>query len=419
MAQDHRETPFWSDLGQTLLYPLRGDSGLTLLGLTMAGILGLLPVLGFVINLLLTVALYKYGFEVLKASADGEVEPPLMRRDVPDGAGWAQIGLQFLFAFAAVAGFLHLPFVLWLLFLLLLAVMFPAALMLLAMTESLFEAVNPARLIEVWQRMGAPYLLLAVLILLVRLCELLFQLTIGALMPPLVGTLVGFFIGGWAALVSYRLMGRAIHQYRDNFDYVPEPPTTPLSRPRLDPDQDRIDEAEAVHAQRGAAAAAQVLAEHLRERGGTDAVHLRYRQWLREADDRAALLAHGQQYLNVLLANERSAEAVKLLLECQTLDSRFQPAGADLVHELAEAAAQAGESKAALLLLNSYLHASPDHAHLPKNGLLAAQLLARSPSGRGSAIKLLRSLQARFQRHTLRAEIDRMLIHLEGGVSPS
>ena len=89
------------------------------------------------------------------------------------------------------------------------------------------------------------------------------------------------------------------------------------------------------------------------------------------------------------------------------------------MHELAEAAARAGESKAALLLLNSYLHASPDHAHLPKNGLLAAQLLARSPSGRGSAIKLLRSLQARFQRHTLRAEIDRMLIHLEGGVPPS
>ncbi|MCB1590637.1 MAG: hypothetical protein KDI56_17120, partial [Xanthomonadales bacterium] len=335
MAQDHRETPFWSDLGQTLLYPLRGDSGLTLLGLTLARILGLVPVLGFVINLLLTVALYKYGFEVLKASADGEDEPPLMRRDVPDGAGWAQIALQFLFAFAAVAGFLHLPLVLWLLFLLLLGVLFPAALMLLAMTESLFEAVNPARLIEVWQRMGAPYLLLAILILLVRLCELLFQLTVGAVMPALIGPLVEAFVGGWAALVSYRLMGRAIYQYRDNFDYVPEPPTAPLSRPRLDPDQDRIDEAEGVYAQHGAAKAAQLLGDHLRERGGTDAVHLRYRYWLQEADDRAALLAHGQQYLNVLLANEREGDAAALLKECQALEPKFQPAGADLVHELA------------------------------------------------------------------------------------
>lgn len=411
MPSAGQERAFWQDLGHTLRYPLQGEAGLVLLGLTLARILGYLPVAGFVINLLLTVALYKYGFEVLKASADGEAEAPMMRRDVPDGAGWAQIGLQFVFMAAAVAGYLHLPLIPWLVLLSFLCVLYPAALMLLAMTESFLEAVNPARLLEVWQRMGGAYLLLAGLILAIRFVELLVQVTFVPLVPVGSG-LLEHFVGGWTALVCYRLLGKSIHQYRDAFEYEPEPLPEPLARARMDPDQAILDQAQALHAERGAAEAAKLLHAHLQARGGSDAVHQRCREWLREADDQSALLEHARLYLNVLVANERFQDVPPLLAECQTLDKRFQPASPELVHELAKLAEARGQRNSALLLLNAFLQANGDHPHVPRNGLLAARLLAHSVAGVANARRLLGHLQARYPRHSLREEIDALLTDL-------
>jgi hypothetical protein len=401
--------PFWSRLGDVLLYPLRGEALITLIALTGARLLGFLPVLGWIIDLLITVALLKYGFEVLRASADGRTEAPLIDREVPDNAGWAQIGLQFAFIGAGLAAALQLPWQPALLLICALAFFYPAALMLLAMTESLFNALNPARWWEVMTRLGGAYLGLAILVLLILASAVLFQALLASRLPALLGSLSADFVRAWALIASYHLMGYVIYQYQDALDHTPAPAPVPLSGPRADPDQRQLDSAQALVSQGKIGEAIGQLREHISERGATDAVHQLYRRLLTQTQDRTALLEHGRQYLNVLLANERDADLLRLLADCQAIDPGFAPASAELVLPLAEKAVKAGQTEMALRLTLDFAERHPKHKHIPHNGLLAARLLRREPARRAQANGLLRQLQRDYPNHSLKGEMDALI----------
>lgn len=402
-------TPFWCRLGEVLSYPLRGEALITLIALTGARILGFLPVLGWILDLLITVALLKYGFEVLRASADGQTEPPLMHRDVPDNAGWTQIGLQFVFIGGGLAAVLQLSLAPALLVVCVLVFFYPAALMLLAMTQSLFNALNPARWWEVMRRLGGAYLSLSVLVLLILASAVLFQGLIASRLPSLIGTLSEDFVRAWALVASYHLMGYVIYQYQAILDHTPAPLPIPLSGPRRDPDQLVLDSAEELVARGKIGEALAQLHAHLEERGGSDALHQRYRRLLRQVQDDAGLLAHGRHYLNVLLANERDADALRLLAECQTIEPSFKPASADLVLPLAEKAIAASQPELALRLAQDFADRYPKHKHIPHIGLLTAAALRGDPTRRSQAECILRGLQADYPKHSLRGEIDALL----------
>ncbi len=401
--------PFWSRLGAVLAYPLQGEALVTLIALTGARILGFLPVLGWVIDLLITVALLKYGFEVLRASADGQTEPPLMHRQVPDNAGWAQIGLQFVFIGAGLAAVLQLGASSAVLVICVLAIFYPAALMLLAMTGGLLNALNPARWWEVMRRLGGAYLVLALLVLLILASAVLFQGLIASRMPSFIGSLVEDFVRGWALLASYHLMGYVIYQYQDVLDHTPEPLPTPLSGPRRDPDQLMLESAGDLVARGKVGEAITALRSHIDDRGANDELHQLYRRLLQQTQDRAALLAHGQQYLNVLLANERDADALRLVADCQAIDPTFKPASAELVLPLAEKAAAAGQRDLALRLTLDFAECFPKHKHIPHNSLLAARLLRSDPARRTQADSILRQLRADYPNHSLKSEFDAVL----------
>jgi hypothetical protein len=401
--------PFWSRLGAVMAYPLQGEALVTLVALTAARILGFLPVLGWVIDLLITVALLKYGFEVLRASADGQTDAPLMHREVPDNAGWAQIGLQFVFIGAGLAAVLQIGGAAAVLVICVLATFYPAALMLLAMTGSLFNALNPASWLEVMRRLGGAYLVLALLVLLILASAVLFQGLVASRMPAFIGRLIESFASGWALLASYHLLGHVIFQYQDVLDHSPQPLPTPLSGPRRDPDLRMLEKAGDLVASGKLGEAITELRNHIDERGANDELHQLYRRLLLQAQDRAALLAHGQQYLNVLLANERDADALRLVADCQAIDPAFKPASAELVLPLAEKAVAAGQRDVALRLTVDFAECFPKHKHVPHNGLLAARLLCSDPTRRTQADQILRRLKADYPNHSLKDQIDALL----------
>src|SRR5690606_18511204 len=77
--------------------PFRGAAFYSLLALTLASLLGLVPVIGWVVSLLVWVGAYKYAFEILRATADGRMEAPEVVLDLDDGVVSRLIGMQLIF----------------------------------------------------------------------------------------------------------------------------------------------------------------------------------------------------------------------------------------------------------------------------------------------------------------------------------
>ena len=93
-------TPFWQRLREIMLYPSRPAALLTVIVLAVLRLIAMLPGLfGIVISLLLWVGLYKYAFEVLRNTANGQLEPPEGSLNVDESMGWGAVRLQAMFVF--------------------------------------------------------------------------------------------------------------------------------------------------------------------------------------------------------------------------------------------------------------------------------------------------------------------------------
>jgi tetratricopeptide (TPR) repeat protein len=205
-------------------------------------------------------------------------------------------------------------------------------------------------------------------------------------------------------VATFHLMGYTVWQYHAKLGF--EPDTGALLPQRVtDPDDAVLAQAEALAADGELAAAEAVLREHIRERGGSDAVRARHRKLLQLRGDKAALLADGRDGINILLARDDERRALDLWRECRTLDPAFWPSDPEHVFRLASRAATLGQTDLALKSVTGFHKAFPKHRDIPRNYLLAARLMVDRFGEDGKALALLRQLQAGFPQHPLAGEI--------------
>src|SRR5688572_6055507 len=97
--------PFWHRLRDISLYPLRGTALVVLSVLTFGSLLGYLPGIGWFMSLVVYASAYKFAFEILRSTADGETEPPENTVAVADDVVWKLLALQLVLMFIVMAGF--------------------------------------------------------------------------------------------------------------------------------------------------------------------------------------------------------------------------------------------------------------------------------------------------------------------------
>ncbi len=403
--------PFWHRLREITLYPAKPAALMTVLLLAALRLLAFLPGVGWLVNVAIWVALYKYAFEVLRASADGRLEPPEGSLNVDESLGWGAIRLQIMFIVMNVIALIVLPLPLALMAMVLLAAGLPGAMMSYAIDENFWHALNPVTWLSIMTRIGGAYLLAVVLIALINISAANAQALIGKALPLFIGLPVFYAITHYTVIAAFHLMGYLVYQYHDVLGYVPNGPVA-LARP-ADPDQALLDQTAAMVREGNTEAAAALLREHLRERGGTVALHQHYRKLLRVRDDRTELLRHGREWLNILLAQDRDREALDLLRECQELDPAFAPTEAEQITRLAAKAAQLGQVPLALKLVNGFHKRFPKSKDIPANYLLAAKLLAERLGRDAEARTLLAQVKAAYPEHPLAPEITNYLAVLE------
>jgi hypothetical protein len=399
--------PFWNRLREISLYPAHTGALTTILALALCHLLDFLPlgILGWLLDLLIWVALYKYAFECLRATANGRLEPPEIAVSVDDNLGWLQIWLQVAFFVLNVLAFWLLGPVGGALVAIFLAIALPGAIMSLAMDENLALALNPATWIAVMARLGWPYIAVAGLYFLFGVSQRYAQAMVVPFLPSFLSVIVVHFITNYVVVATFHLMGYLIYQYHDEIGYEPVAAATPLRRAADDPDQRFLDEAAERVRDGKPEAACDLISTQLRGRGGSEAMHAQYRKLLALLGRREEQLRHGREWITILLAQDKDRRAVDVARECLELDPAFEPAEADEVTRIARKAVDLGATQVALKLVSASYKRYPTHADVPQNCLLAAKLLAERMGKEDTARKLLDQVLQAFPQHPLRDEV--------------
>ncbi len=411
--------PFWNRLRAISLYAFHGESLTTLIVLAACSLLALLPGVGGVIRLLVTVALYKYGFEALRATADGHMEPPPGGLRVEEITGWHAIWLQVCFILLAIAAVLLLGPIAGLIAAIVLAFGWPGAMMSLAIDASVMHALNPVTWLSIMARLGWPYFIATLLCLVIYLSMANAQALFASFLPSLLAIFVAQFLSGYALITTCHLMGYLVYQYQDELGYTAFHPAATAPAPLLnDPDREVLGQTETLIRDGKAEDAAKLLHDHLRSRGGADNAHLQYRKLLRLVGDKDGQLQHGREYLSSLFAREKEHLAVDVTRECLELDSAFVPQHAEETTWIAHKAAQLGQSQTALQLLSGFHRRHPQSADIPKNYLLAATLMFERFNRDKEAHALLTQLQKNYPGHELQPRIAAQLAVVERMLNP-
>jgi tetratricopeptide (TPR) repeat protein len=363
--------PFWNRLREISLYPFRGSSLIVLLLLTFGSLLGYLPGIGGILTLIVYASAYKFAFEILRSSADGENEPPENAVSVSDDVVWSMMGLLLVhFVVAAVAFWLGGPIV-GLVVSVALTFLQPGCMMSLAMDGSLLHALNPATSLAVVARVGGPYFAVFGLLFVINASSVAAANWADSHMPPVIGQLgaMAFFL--WGLFAAFHLMGYLIYQYHELLGYEPQAHARAL--PTLhDRDHALLEQAES-HVREGRVdAAVALLRDEIRTRAVTPASHELYRRLLRQAGDARTANEHAALYLNLLMIEKQDRKALGLLREALDANPDFVPLQIEHGEQLAQRARLGGQAQLALDAWLALLRAQPRHANAARWGLDAA-----------------------------------------------
>ncbi|MBT2748786.1 MULTISPECIES: DUF4013 domain-containing protein [unclassified Lysobacter] len=400
--------PFWHRLRQIMLYPIRGAAFFTLLVLTLCTFLSVVPGIGWLLSIVTWLAAYKYAFEILRATADGRMDPPESVLKVDGGVVWRLIALQLIYMVVVLVAMLFGGPVVGLFALAVIVFLQPGCIMSLAIDGSLGNALNPATSFGIVARVGWPYLAVFGLLFVIQASVATAGIWMNKFMPMLLGGPLLNLVSFWGLFAAFHLMGYLVYQYHEELGYDPESHRHQL--PALsNRDGDLLERAQNLVRDGHNDAAKEILRSEIRVRSVTPEVHELYHRLLRSDGDAAERTEHSRQYLNLLMIEKQETRALTVIREAIEADPQFTLMQMEHAERLAERARMAGQSQLALDLLRSLLRQSPRNPSAPRWALDAALLLVDRFGRDDEARALLEQALTRCEDATLSEKLQAAL----------
>lgn len=400
---DRNRTPLWND---ALAYPAQGPAILTILVLALLRLLAYVPAWGWLLDLGVWLATYRYAADVLWQSAHG-------RDDAPEGynadasTGWTMLVAQFALILFILATSLVFGGFAGIVALALACFAMPGVCMSVAMDGDLVHAINPATWLKAASRLGGAYVGLVLACVVFAAAQIYAPVVVLKLLPGPIAIVVYHFIAQYLVVAAFRAMGLTIFRHRDVLDFAPNEAIVRVER-RPDPDAVLIAEADRRAKAGDVAGAAAHLAATMDARAVSPGVHARYRELLLAANDRAALAAHTHRLVDIALAQERPADALAALRDARLVDIAFLPRHGDALAAIAREARRTSDYKLALELVEALRAREPKHAEGLELAIMGAQLLAlegRDADGRA----MLERARSDYARNPRVGELDAAL----------
>ncbi len=209
-------TPFWRRLQESFAYPVNFESILLIVGLAILTAISRYIPFSLLINLLLTSALLKYSFSCLENTSHGVLKAPDVTEAYGGGFGLA---LQVIFMVIAITGIIWLTSyflgnMLASIVAIVLIAGFPAMMINFAMTENMFQALNPINMLNMMGSIGLPYGLLLAFVLIMSGSVGVISQFIGH-DYSFVSTIFQSIVSNYYIIVIFHMMGYMIYQYQD------------------------------------------------------------------------------------------------------------------------------------------------------------------------------------------------------------
>ena len=399
----------WS---QILQFPLQPAALATVVALAVAHLVVYLPVFGMFLDLVIWAALFKYAFEVLRWSANGRDSAPEIALSVSDS-----IGIYAVVLLIAVEVVLYLVgswygIIAQLSLGLVLMFAMPAMMMILALEEGIGRALNPLAWLLIAARIGNAYYLLVGFFFAALVVQSVVATLVNDVLPFVIAIPLIYVVVNYLMLANFHLIGSVIHEHRDELGYTGH---LQLSEevPHTDPSRAILDAARGRAASGDTQGAAALLRDELRAHSDMLSLHDEYRHWLSQNDAKAELVAHGKEYIPLLLSREQDRRAIEVTRECQIADSAFALDNADDITRLAHAAADSGQTQVAMGVLAGFHKRFRGHADIGRNYLLAAKLWAERMNKPMQARALLNQIKVTMPNDPIMPQVDAYLAFLD------
>lgn len=408
-----RIQPFWVRIPETLAYPMQGNAIMTLFVLTLVKLITIFPsfMLGIMINTIVNVALFRYASECLVSTSHADMKAPPYSMQISEAIAIKHVVLQIILMLTSILVAIFANVWAGVAVGLLFAYILPAAIILLTMTRSLRQALNPAAWFETISLIGGAYVLLALFCMIYFAigvaASVYFNMASGGGAGGFIAELLSWFAMSYVILASFHLMGYVVYQYADRLGHEVKSDDLPktMRNLRADPDQDLIDQTQALSDAGDNTKARALLLEHMSSRGATTLAHEHYRKLVKKDNDRAALIDHGRRFVAVLAAQHNDKRAVEVYAETLALDNGFKPEIPDDVHRLANRATMMGQHKLAVYMTQGFGQRYPKHQQALKNTLLSARIMCEKLGMVKQAAELIRFAEQKWPDHPQKDEL--------------
>lgn len=419
-------TPFWRRMPKFFLFPAARAPMIRIAGsavaLAVAGwvfgrnLFGA-PALGtlflFAVLLAVTVFIARYGFLVIERTAAGYLHPSQYPEFGERGSPYRPYKMFLVMMVVPVLiGIVGAVFTSPLLMVLLFvgfAALLPASTIVMTMTDSFFDAINPARAFEVARKIGKPYWALCLFLLLLMASS---QQASDLLMPKLLGPqmqaqakaigpgsdltalagavgramAVAFFVAGFVGnyffILMCALIGYVMYQYADRLGVSVVGPGEAATSGRVSAREHRRRIRDAMIGQMVAAGeiseAIDTLNDDLRDRPNDLSLHARLHKLLLIEGSAPRIEDHTERYLDLLIKSDNAKEALALAEEALGRKADWEPRKLEHVAPLARAALEAGKPQLAARLIRGFDKRHRMHPDIPQIYLIGAKLLVQS-----------------------------------------
>ena len=403
--------PFWTQAGTFFGYPLKTTGLMTLgfIALTSALLpVNLIGIIGLVFLAALTI---HYGLRIIDSVRQGQLEPPrfteMFQRD-SENLFFKQIAVIIMLTlFVGAANYLGtLIFGLTLVFVLL---AIPASTMLLAMTSSVLEAVNPRNLALLMLRIGPTYLLLWFCLMVVAAGPTLVTPMLVELLPQRALFPVSMAVSAYFTFVTYAMMGYILYEkqaklgftsdddFGEHLEYKQFMVRRALANARILAGANRYEQALDV----------------LRTGIGIDEANAELRELyyrvVSTTNDAEAIRRNTNSICEFFIARRAPAKAAYFFLETRKHYPDFTPSDSAACHRIAEHCFEHGKVKEAAGLLLKLHKTAPEYPEMVSALILMARIFFEGMNARDKAIALLKQLQTRHPDHPESARMQRLL----------
>jgi len=436
LSTAHAIPPFWKRMPATFRYPLNGGSLTYLIGLACFSLLFFVPLWPVVVvaGLMLPLMILRYAFSVLQHTAMGHLTPPKLSLNFQ----MRELALPLkLFAIIMALGFLLAlilypfginPNVIEAVAFILNQLVLPAMVVLLAVHNSFFRAINPVDIGSVISTIGLPYLALCGVLLLLSGGPASAQFLLFNILPLWLLTMLNVFMMGFFTVVTFHLLGYVVYQYHEHLGIKPEVEydVKPPARARASSSEGSasypaLQRVRLLIKEGMQQAAKASLKKELMRQAETDnariEMHQLYHQMLVNDKENEAALEHASAFIPELLDNNQGKQALGIFRDCIEMDPAFRLARPADIHKLATAAKKADEHRIVVSLLNGFIQKHPDYPDAIELLLMAAQSLQHHFGQAEKAKKVLLYIIKRYPEdaRTQQARHNLMLIERPTG----